>query len=159
MQEPHSRARQLNRKQWQGFTIVELLIVVLVITILAAITIVSYNGITNSAKEATLKSDLQTASAKIAQQLMRNNKLPTTADELSRSKETVFSYKLLGREYCLSATSVDGKFGPYHIKNGGSISSGKCPTVVTALTSGYGHVCAVADDKPYCWGTGQYGRL
>jgi prepilin-type N-terminal cleavage/methylation domain-containing protein len=33
----------------QGFTIVELLIVVIVIAILAAITIVAYNGITNRA--------------------------------------------------------------------------------------------------------------
>lgn len=41
-------------KQWaykqKGFTIVELLIVVVVIAILAAITIVAYNGITNRAK-------------------------------------------------------------------------------------------------------------
>lgn len=36
----------------QGFTIVELLIVVVVIAILAAITIVSYNGITNRANAA-----------------------------------------------------------------------------------------------------------
>jgi prepilin-type N-terminal cleavage/methylation domain-containing protein len=37
-------------KQQKGFTIVELLIVVVVIAILAAITIVSYNGIQNRAK-------------------------------------------------------------------------------------------------------------
>ena len=37
----------------RGFTIVELLIVVVVIAILAAITIVSYNGITNRANGAT----------------------------------------------------------------------------------------------------------
>ena len=34
----------------QGFTIVELLIVIVVIAILAAITIVAYNGIQNRAK-------------------------------------------------------------------------------------------------------------
>ncbi len=38
-----------NKLNGQGFTIVELLIVVVVIAILAAITIVSYNGITNRA--------------------------------------------------------------------------------------------------------------
>jgi len=38
-----------NKIKNQGFTIVELLIVVVVIAILAAITIVSYNGITNRA--------------------------------------------------------------------------------------------------------------
>jgi len=40
----------------QGFTIVELLIVVVVIAILAAITIVSYNGITNRANASVAKS-------------------------------------------------------------------------------------------------------
>lgn len=41
-----------------AFTIVELLIVIVIIGILAAITIVSYTGITQRANEATLKSDL-----------------------------------------------------------------------------------------------------
>jgi len=44
----------------KGFTIVELLIVVVVIAILAAITIVSYNGITGQAKESVRKSDIAT---------------------------------------------------------------------------------------------------
>lgn len=46
------------QKSLRGFTIVELLIVVVVIAILAAITIVAYNGITNQAKEGSLKSSL-----------------------------------------------------------------------------------------------------
>ena len=43
-----------------GFTIVELLIVVIVIAILAAITIVSYSGITSQARESARKSDIAT---------------------------------------------------------------------------------------------------
>ena len=39
----------------QGFTIVELLIVVVVIAILAAITIISYAGITARANESAIK--------------------------------------------------------------------------------------------------------
>lgn len=45
-------------KRTEGFTIVELLIVIVVIAILAAITIVSYNGITNRAKSAAQTSEL-----------------------------------------------------------------------------------------------------
>lgn len=41
----------------RGFTIVELLIVIVIIAILAAITMVSYNGITNRAKESQMKAD------------------------------------------------------------------------------------------------------
>lgn len=45
----------------KGFTIVELLIVIVVIGILAAITTVAYNGIQNRARTATIKSDLSQA--------------------------------------------------------------------------------------------------
>jgi len=46
--------------QQRGFTIVELLIVVVVIAILAAITIVSYNGITSRANESAIKAQAAT---------------------------------------------------------------------------------------------------
>jgi len=42
----------------QGFTIVELLIVIVVIGILAAITVVAYNGIQNKAKDSKAKADI-----------------------------------------------------------------------------------------------------
>jgi prepilin-type N-terminal cleavage/methylation domain-containing protein len=45
----------------QGFTIVELLIVIVVIGILAAITIVAYNGITGKANDSVVQSDLSNA--------------------------------------------------------------------------------------------------
>lgn len=47
---------KLKGQSERGFTIVELLIVVVVIAILAAITIVSYNGITNRANQSAAKS-------------------------------------------------------------------------------------------------------
>ena len=48
-----------------GFTIVELLIVVIVIAILAAITIVSYNGITTRANASAAKSTAATLQKKL----------------------------------------------------------------------------------------------
>ena len=44
-------------KKQTGFTIVELLIVIVVIGVLAAITIVAYNGIQNRAQQTALRSD------------------------------------------------------------------------------------------------------
>ena len=45
-------------KRTKGFTIVELLIVIVVIAVLAAITIVAYNGIQQRARDSQRKSDL-----------------------------------------------------------------------------------------------------
>jgi general secretion pathway protein G len=68
-------ARGSNRR---GFTIVELLIVIVVIGILAAITIVAYNGIQSRARDARVKD----AAAKVAQAVQiwsinRGDQLPT----------------------------------------------------------------------------------
>ena len=49
----------------KGFTIVELLIVILVIGILAAISIVAYNGIQARAQDASVQSDLSAMAKKI----------------------------------------------------------------------------------------------
>lgn len=53
------------RKSISGFTIVELLIVVVVIAILAAITIVSYNGITARANDSSVRAGLSSAAKKL----------------------------------------------------------------------------------------------
>lgn len=55
---------QRGQKQ-TGFTIVELLIVIVVIGILAAITIVAYNGIQNRANDTTIQSDLSAFAKKV----------------------------------------------------------------------------------------------
>lgn len=56
---------QKQNKQLQGFTIVELLVVIVVIGILATISIVSYTGISKQATVASLQSDLTNASKQL----------------------------------------------------------------------------------------------
>jgi len=56
---------QLPRKG-SGFTIVELLIVIVIIGILAAITTVAYNGIQDRARQAKIKTDLSTIAQAIS---------------------------------------------------------------------------------------------
>lgn len=60
----HLMSKYKNKSQ-KGFTIVELLIVVVIIAILAAITIVAYNGIQNRAKNSAAKSAASTVSKKV----------------------------------------------------------------------------------------------
>ena len=64
-----------------GFTIVELLIVVVVIAILAAITIVAYNGIQNRAYDTAVKADLKSASSKIEIAKVTTNQQSLAADQ------------------------------------------------------------------------------
>ncbi len=63
----------------KGFTIVELLIVVVVIAILAAITIVSYNGITSQAKNAAILADGRSISTAIERYRATNGSYPICA--------------------------------------------------------------------------------
>ena len=79
------------KQKQSGFTIVELLIVIVVIAILAAITIVAYNGIQNRANDTAVQSDL----ANFAKQLetmkavSANTLYPTTTELANTNKVSV----------------------------------------------------------------------
>jgi general secretion pathway protein G len=62
-----------------AFTIVELLIVIVIIGILAAITIIAYNGIQGRASDASIQSDLRSFGMKTTAYLAEYGTLPTTA--------------------------------------------------------------------------------
>ena len=101
----------------KGFTIVELLIVIVVIGILAAITIVAYNGIQNRAKVAAVQADL-TGAAKTLEQAKYANAASSGVEQypallsnagLKASSGTTFSNYIVSTttpaNFCVTATN------------------------------------------------------
>lgn len=67
-------------KKAYGFTIVELLIAIVVIAILAAITVVSYNGITQRANNASVRSAARNALNVVRGYVAANDQYPATTN-------------------------------------------------------------------------------
>ena len=100
----------------QGFTIVELLIVVVVIAILAAITIVSYNGITNKANAsaaASTAASIQKKAELYAADDDGGGKYPTTLAALTNSAKSAKPYYIASGTMSVTGaadpTSTNGK--------------------------------------------------
>lgn len=116
----------------QGFTIVELLIVIVVIAILAAITIVSYNGISSKATESALKSDLNTAAKQINIAKVENGSYPSNTNDIKTSGDAEYTYAATDSTFCLSAAK--GGFS-FKITEAGSIEEGNCGTSTPPLAT------------------------
>jgi len=95
-----------------GFTIVELLIVIVIIGILAAITIIAFNGIQGKAKIAVIQSDLNQASKSLdvyRATTSTEDKYPSTLSDakLTATNGTTYQYSYLSalNRYCLTGTN------------------------------------------------------
>ena len=94
----------------RGFTIVELLIVIVIIAILAAITIAAYNGIQNRARASAASSALSQAVKKLELYKVDNSAYPTSTNlasaGITNANDTTYQYTSDGTTYCLTATNV-----------------------------------------------------
>lgn len=117
------------RRVERGFTIVELLIVVVVIAILAAITIVAYNGIQNRAKSSAAQTAASQAAKKVATYAVTNSdNYPATLDAagIVTTGSTTYDYFIdsTARKYCVSSTASAISFA--QTQASGSGVNGKC---------------------------------
>lgn len=98
-----------------GFTIVELLIVIVVIGILAAIVIVAYNGIQNQTHDTTVKSDLAAIAKKI--ELFKINS-PTSQYPMSDAEMDQAQFKVSQGSYLLTNSNGVARNNLYYCQNG-----------------------------------------
>jgi prepilin-type N-terminal cleavage/methylation domain-containing protein len=117
-----------DKQKQTGFTIVELLIVIVVIGILAAITIVAYNGIQKRAQGSAASAALTQASSKLALYQVDNNLYPVSLSTAGVSNSGNVSYQYsqtnAGTGYCVTATSGSVS---YKITEGSQPTAGACP--------------------------------
>ena len=93
----------------RGFTIVELLIVIVVIGILAAITIVAYNGVTARANTTSAQSAASTALKKAEAYNAETNAYPTLPSQLTGAASTL-SYNLTGVTFATGTGGTSPNF-------------------------------------------------
>lgn len=120
-------------KRESAFTIVELLVVIVVIGILAAITIVSYTGVAQKATIASLESDLVNASKLLKMDQITNSNFPTSLSEaysgqgINASPGTTLQYyydnNSIPQYFCINAIKGSIK---YRITNDNKPELGDC---------------------------------
>lgn len=137
--------RHLNSRS-RGFTIVELLIVIVIIAILATITIIAFNGVTSKARNAAIQSDLQNAakSMEIAKISASDNTYPTSLpSDIKASNGDVLQLTSTGRSdsFCINIYGSSGETNSFssssesirpYLCDGATIGSPVGGTVPTA---------------------------
>jgi len=128
----------LKNKQ-NAFTIVELMIVVIVIAILAAITIVSYTAIADSSKKQKIATDLQTKGSELSKYNSNNGAYPTSLSLLTNTSSGVdssfvYTYTAASNTYCL--TGYNTKYTKYIVSGSSTVTDGICSgQVVPGITT------------------------
>jgi prepilin-type N-terminal cleavage/methylation domain-containing protein len=136
------------RKTTSGFTIVELLIVIVIIGILAAITIVAYNGIQDRARVSSVSSALSQSAKKLKLYQVDNpdtypaatgtNGLDNLAAlGITNTSDVTYQYSSSANTYCLTATNGTTS---YKISN-----TTANPTVGGCAGHGVGGVAAITN--------------
>ena len=144
-------------KQNKGFTIVELLIVIVVIGILAGLVITTYNGIQQKARNTERTTDLKTFQSQLEAYYATNAYYPGTdslgttsatnvtfiqANMKGMDKETLRDPKGTAADYSLGVAAASGKYAYAPTKDDGSActtAAGDCTKyTLTAVPEGGG---------------------
>ncbi len=103
----------LKKHAQQGFTIVELLIVIVVIGILAALVITTYNGIQQKGRNTERQTDLKAIQGQVEAYYAQNGRYPTGANLSAANAEAFISAEMKGlsKEALRDPKGAAGVFG------------------------------------------------
>lgn len=114
----------------RGFTIVELLVVVVIIAILAAITVVAYNGVTQRAAGSTTQSDLTDGYKQLQNTYTITGSFPADTSGVKKSANTTYQYTVDNVAnppyFCLTATNSALSNGYYVTSLNSTPTAGLC---------------------------------
>lgn len=165
---------QLRQRQSTGFTIVELLIVIVVIGILAAITTVAFNGVQRRAAVSVLQTDARNMVSQLENHQSLNGAYPSALTSLSGgaqlSEDTTIEYTFNNPGYCFTVTLGVAQTSYFVTNESKSPTEGSCPGHTgfsapvaqgpwTDISIGGNSTCGIANGKAYCWGDPFYGAL
>jgi type IV pilus assembly protein PilA len=133
------RRAQLANKDEAGFSLIELLIVVIIIGILAAIAIPVYLGVQDSAKDSAVKSDLENAKIAVVAYFTQNDGdypadftalsdygYPGASINYGAGSAPAFSAAPTANDgnFCIEATSPTTK--EFHVDQSGGVQDAGC---------------------------------
>jgi prepilin-type N-terminal cleavage/methylation domain-containing protein len=160
-------------KYKNGFTIVELLIVIVVIGILSAITIIAFNGVTDRAAVAVAQTSVSQADNKIKAFTVTNSDVAPAALSqvgISNDANIDYQYTLINgsaqpSQYCVTVTVKSATYYMgYDMALGSWVTrpkEGTCAdhfgatTKVKQIAANWDFQCLISSANiPYCWGYG-----